>query len=151
MNPDLTTRAVVARAQPHATVDAAGLVTAHAPGTARISIEHPAGRSVGDRPEVSVGELTQIHLSPSSAEVAVGATTSLQALGTFDNGVGADLTEQVEWSSTVASVASVSNLEGTRGLVSGVSTGVARISAMHVDTGIASPVSMDPATVDPPL
>jgi len=148
---DVTSQVTYSSNRPQfATVDTAGLVTAHAPGTARISIQHPSGRSVGDRPEVTVGGLTQIHLSPVSAEVAIGATTPMLALGTFDNGVGADITAQVEWSSTVASVASVSNLEGTRGLVTGVAAGVARISAMHVDTGIASPISEGDVTVVAP-
>jgi len=133
-----------------ASVDVLGRVYAHAPGTASIRIDHPSGRSVSQRPEIWVGEMEEIHLNPTQAQVDVGATVQLTALATFDNGLGADVTERVAWSSDQASVAVVSGSPGTRGRATGVSAGVAHIAAQDSGTGVRSPASEGELTVVAP-
>lgn len=123
---------------PVASVNGVGRVTAVAEGTSRIRIEHPTGAEVEEEPEVWVGELEQIHLSPQTRSLAIGDTLALQAIGSFDNGRSLDLTEQVAWFTDEASVLAVSNTEGTRGRVVGVAAGEAVISARHRDTGVES-------------
>ncbi|MDG2304175.1 MAG: Ig-like domain-containing protein [Candidatus Binatia bacterium] len=131
-----------------ASVDSAGRVYALSPGTASIRVDHvPSGRSTSDRPEIWVGEMEQLHLSPASAQLMIAQELPLAALATFDNGLGADVSEEVLWSSDQASVAVVSGVAGTRGRVTGMFPGTANISAVHGVTGIASPVSEGEITV----
>lgn len=121
-----------------ASVNGTGRVKAEAPGTTRIRIEHPSGVEVDREPEVWVGELEQIHLSPATRNLAVGGTLALKALGSFDNGRSLDLTEQVAWSSDDGDVATVSNAQGTRGRLTGIASGTAVVTARHRDFGVES-------------
>jgi trimeric autotransporter adhesin len=68
--------------------------------------------------------LQSITISPSSPTVAVGGTAQLTATGVNDDGSTSTLTN-VTWSSSSASVATVS----TTGLVTGVSNGTTTITA----------------------
>lgn len=148
---DITDEVTFESNRPHvASVDVQGNVYALAPGRATIRVDHPSGRSAGDRPEVWVGELQQIHLSPTDLQLTVGSVVPFAALATYDNGLGADVTEQVSWSSDQASVAAVSSVSGTRGRVTGLSVGSANVSALHGGTGLASPPSEGGVTVVAP-
>ena len=133
-----------------ATVDTQGRIFALAPGLATIRVDHPAGRSASERPEIWVGELQELHLDPVQAVATVGQSFPFLALATYDNGLGADVTEQVSWSSDDTSVAVVSSFAGTRGLTSAVSAGTARISALHLGTGIRTPETEGEVTVVAP-
>lgn len=134
-----------------ASVDSSGKVYALTPGTASIRIEHPpSGTSVSDRPEIWVGELEEIHLSPTSATLLIGDNLQVAAVATYDNGLGSDATELVSWSSDAAGIASVSSVAGTRGLVSANSVGIANLAALHLPTGIRSPESEGEITVVAP-
>lgn len=73
--------------------------------------------------------LIDLWISPSSAGIAAGATVPLRAMGLFNDGRDADVTEQVSWSSSDPSVATVSNTAGARGIVTGVAPGTATIVA----------------------
>lgn len=73
--------------------------------------------------------LIDLRISPPSASVAPGATTALRAIGEFDEGREDDVTEQMSWSSSNPSVATVSNAAGARGIVTGVAPGTATIVA----------------------
>jgi uncharacterized protein YjdB len=121
-----------------ASVSGAGRVKAESPGTTRIRIEHPSGVEVDREPEVWIGELEQIHLSPATRTVAIGGTLALKALGSFDNGRSLDVTEQVTWSSDDGDVAAISNTQGTRGRLTGIGSGVAVVTARHRDFGVES-------------
>ena len=73
--------------------------------------------------------LISLWIEPATASVAPGGTVSLRAMGEFNEGRPADVTEQVSWTSADPAVASVSNGEGTRGVVTGVAPGTTTISA----------------------
>lgn len=73
--------------------------------------------------------LIDLRISPASASIARGATTSLRAIGEFNDGRTADVTEQMAWSSSDPSVATVSKVAGARGIVTGVSPGTAAVVA----------------------
>jgi 6-phosphogluconolactonase (cycloisomerase 2 family) len=70
-------------------------------------------------------KLTAIEISPESSTVGVGATLQFAASGTYDDGSAADITSQVEWSSSDVTLASIS--EG--GKATGVSIGRPKITA----------------------
>src|SRR5260221_6604642 len=74
---------------------------------------------------VTAATLTSIGVSPADASIAAGTEQQLAATGVFSDYTVQDLTAQVTWSSSPASVASVS----PSGLVSAASTGTAIVSA----------------------
>jgi trimeric autotransporter adhesin len=77
---------------------------------------------------VTVPTLLAIAVSPPTAAVGVGAAQPFTATGTFSNGSTQDLTASVLWSSS-SSAATVSNAAGSQGIATGVSNGLARITA----------------------
>ena len=73
--------------------------------------------------------LTSIAVAPSAPSVAKGLITPFTASGTYSDNSTADLTNQVAWSSSAPSVATVSNTDGSRGVATGLTTGSATITA----------------------
>jgi uncharacterized protein YjdB len=84
--------------------------------------------------------LTAISVAPSSPSVVIGSTQQMSATGTYDNGTKASVTDEASWSSSNASVATVS----ATGLVTGVSSGSATISA--TDSGTTGSTTMTVVT-----
>jgi uncharacterized protein YjdB len=115
-----------------ATVTATGIVTGNTLGTARIvaRIDNAA-----DTVQFTVTRIpvTSVTISPTQASVLQGGTTTLVA--TVRDSAGTEVTDRpVSWSSGNPVVASVIN-----GVVTGVSTGTASISATAEDrTGTAA-------------
>lgn len=68
---------------------------------------------------VSAAVLTTITVTPDGTEIDPGATLQMQAEGTFDDGSRLIITDRVSWSSSDTTVATVSNADGSRGLVTG--------------------------------
>ena len=66
----------------------------------------------------------------STSSVAKGLTVQLTALHMFSRGTPADVTRRAIWASSDPGVASVSNLPGTKGLVTGVNAGFVTITAV---------------------
>lgn len=75
---------------------------------------------------VSNQTVTSITVSPSSASVISGQTQQLTATATLSNNGSQDVTSTATWASSNTAVATVS-----AGLVSGISTGTATISATY--------------------
>src|ERR1700720_443404 len=69
--------------------------------------------------------LTAVTVAPSSPSVVIGSTQQMSATGTYDNGSKSSVTNEASWSSSNASVATVS----ATGLVTGIASGSATISA----------------------
>ncbi len=69
--------------------------------------------------------LTAVTVAPSSPSVAIGETQQMTATGTYDNGTKQSITNEVSWTTSDASVATV----GATGLVKGIATGSVTISA----------------------
>ncbi|HEY5026149.1 MAG TPA: Ig-like domain-containing protein [Acidimicrobiales bacterium] len=100
--------------------------------------------------------LVAVTVSPPVADVAVGAGELLTATGTFSDLSTQDLTDSVTWSSSSPSTASVSNAPGSQGLVTGIGTGVATVTATDPEvvvpgtaavtvTAVATPVTPAPS------
>lgn len=68
---------------------------------------------------VSGAVLTSIDVTPDGNTIEPDATQQMRAEGTFDDGSKMFITEQVTWSSSDPSVATVSNADGSRGVVTG--------------------------------
>jgi len=115
----------------------AGLATAQAAGTT--SIEATLGSISGTTSvTVTASTLTTITVSPATATIVVGGTSSFTAQGSYADGSTADLTDSVTWSSSAATVLSLSNAEGTRGQATALALGTANVqAALSAVTGTA--------------
>lgn len=80
---------------------------------------------------VSEAELVSIEVTPAIPSIAVGFTQQFTATGLFSDGTNENLTNEVVWSSSNATVASISNTPGSQGLAAGLSPGTAQIQATH--------------------
>lgn len=78
---------------------------------------------------VSAAVLRSVQVSPNSASVVLGLTQSFTATGTYTDGTTQNLTNAVTWASDKPSVVSISNVPGTNGLASSLTTGTANITA----------------------
>jgi hypothetical protein len=82
-------------------------------------------------------QLTSIAISPAGPTVAIGATTTLSARGTYDDNSTKDVTSSVTWLSNNTAVATVTN----KGVVTGVSNGSTSIQAT-ASNGITASVTI---------
>ena len=73
--------------------------------------------------------LCEIQISGEAAELVIGSEIDLVATGIYSDQSKADITEQVQWSSSVGNVASISNTTGNKGRVTALATGNTMISA----------------------
>jgi uncharacterized protein YjdB len=107
-----------------ASINASGLATSTGPGTATITA---ASGSVSGTTSLIVtsAALVSIAVTPVNPSMAIGTTKQFTATGTFSDTSTQDITASVLWSSSSASVATISN----QGLASSVATGTTTIAA----------------------
>ncbi len=120
-----------------ALVDADGLVSAVAAGTATITATSVFDAAVSGSATVNVPGVTDVDVTPGSADLTLTGTVQLLATVTAVHG---EADESVTWSSSDPDVATVSET----GLVSAVATGSVTITA----TSVATPSTYGAATVD---
>jgi hypothetical protein len=129
---DLTTEAVWSSSAPAAQVSnaagAQGLAQAVAVGSATISATH-SGVSGSTTLTITGATLTSLAVMPALPVIALGTTQAFTATGTFTDGSVQDLTAQVAWATSDASVAVVANAAGSQGVASSIALGTATISA----------------------
>ena len=97
-----------------------GIVVGVAAGTTsvRASAANDVGTIVTGQSGLTVTTATLSSISVTPANVALfgGSTQQYQAVGTFSDGTQLPLTEQVFWSSSATSIATISNEVGSQGL-----------------------------------
>jgi hypothetical protein len=121
-----------------ATVSGSGLATAGtATGTATI---FAVFSGIIGTASFTSSEVEVISTSPANASIAKGTAKQFTASGTLANGNTIDLTTWASWTSSVPSVATVSNTAGSKGVVTSLSTGTTLITSMF-DSVVSSPVS----------
>jgi uncharacterized protein YjdB len=112
-----------------ATVSTSGKVTAQSPGNATITAQ--LGSLSGDSAIlVDSSQLTSIQISPSAASIPQQTGVAFVAIGTFADGNTQDLTTSVLWTSSPASVATISDVPPTMGHATGLEPGTATIVAL---------------------
>jgi hypothetical protein len=79
--------------------------------------------------------LVSIAVSPPTASVRAGQTYPFQATGTFDNASTRNITADVTWSSSDATIATVSNAAGTKGVATGVVASATAVTITAVMQG----------------
>ena len=114
---------------------AGGLVKAVSPGVVTIRATR-AGASGTLEVAVTDARLTGIDIGPGFT-LPAGVGKRLTATGTFSDLTSRDLTTSVTWTTSVPSVASVSEGGGSSGLVTSVAPGAATITATDPGTAIA--------------
>jgi concanavalin A-like lectin/glucanase superfamily protein/Big-like domain-containing protein/ASPM-SPD-2-Hydin domain-containing protein len=111
-----------------ATVSSSALGTALATGTATVTAT--LGGVIGSTLlTVTPASVVSISVSPTNAAIPAGLNQAFTALGTFTDGSTQNLTNSAHWSSSVPSVATVSNTPGSGGLATSASSGNTLISA----------------------
>jgi hypothetical protein len=93
----------------------------------------------------STDGLLSIAVTPSNPSVGVGATQQFYATGTFSGGSTYDLTQSVTWSSTSATVATISNVVGTRGLATAAAAGSTTIEAVNGQISGSTLLTVNPS------
>jgi YVTN family beta-propeller protein len=101
-----------------------GLATAVAAGSTTIT----AALGVSGSTTLTVKALVAIAVTPVNPTMGLGSTLQFAATGTFADGSIQDLTASVTWSSTDSGVAVVSNVQGSKGLVTANGFGSAGIT-----------------------
>ena len=92
---------------------------------------------------VSTATLTSITVTPASPVLALGQAAQLTATGTYTDGSTSNLTSQVQWSSSVMTVATVSST----GLVNPKGTGSSNLTATLSGVSGATTLTVTAATL----
>jgi uncharacterized protein YjdB len=122
----------------------AGHVTALAPGSATVTVN--LGGVTQTLPvTVSAAQLGELAIDPPHPTLSLGQGVNLTATGTYSDNSTADVTAQVLWQSSNPLVASVSNLLGTRGRVTGLLGGTATITATLAGATTSVVITVTPA------
>ncbi len=123
-----------------ATVDANGVVTAFSAGNATITATFD---SVSGSTSVTVTNATisSLTISPLNGSASVDTSTQFTATGQFSDGSTQDLTAYVIWTSSVGSVATISN----SGVASALSNGVTTITASYGSATASTQLTVSPA------
>ena len=127
-----------------ATVTAAGIAAPVKAGSATITATY-LGVSGTSLLTVSAAKLSSIQITPNPLSLASGGSQQLTATGTYSDATSHDLTSVATWLSSTATVATVSNAAGSRGLLTALGGGSTSVTAVF--QGITS--ATDAVTVTP--
>ena len=87
------------------------------------------GGGGGDSSNPTAKTLVSITVSPTNPSIGIGATQQFTATGTYSDNSTQNLTTSVSWTSSVPSVASISNAGGSNGLATAIAAGTTMIMA----------------------
>jgi uncharacterized protein YjdB len=105
-----------------------GLVTGITPGETTITAQ-VGGLSDTATLRVTDAVVEEIFITPFVYVLHPGHIEPSQAFATYSNGATLNVTQQVVWETTDASVVQASNAAGTRGFVTGIAEGMATVTA----------------------
>lgn len=96
---------------------------------------------------VTGATLVSIAISPTSGSIAPGTTQQFTATGTYTDGSTQVLTQSSHWSSTVASVATISDTAGTSGLAAASGAGTTTIGVTSGSLSTTATLVVNPVTL----
>jgi hypothetical protein len=111
-----------------ATINAQGLATSVAVGTSRVTASL-SGINGSTRLTITAAALVSIAVTPALPSIALGMTKQFTATGTFTDQSTQNITTTVQWSSSAATVATISNAAGSNGLATSAGVGSTTITA----------------------
>jgi uncharacterized protein YjdB len=124
-----------------------GLATAQSPGSTLLTAT--LGSVQGSMTlTVTPATLASIDINPPDPSIAKGTAVQLGATGNFSDGSTQNLTTSAGWTSADATIAQVSDLSGSKGLVSGVDLGTVSITATQAAINGSTDVTVTAATLD---
>ena len=123
-----------------------GLITGQSPGAANI-VATLASITASIPITVTNATLASINVSPPSLSIADGVSTALTATGNYSDGSTLNITNQVSWLTSDASVIQVSNATGSKGRVTAVAPGSAVVNATLSGVTGTSRVTVTSATL----
>jgi hypothetical protein len=85
-----------------------------------------------------VGDPVSLDVDPDNKTINQGTSTFGQCTASYANGGVKNYTQRVEWTSSDPAIASVSNVDGLRGKITGIAPGTVTIRARDPLTGIDS-------------
>ena len=129
-----------------ATITPFGQAAGQSAGLATITASYGGFSSSADV-LVESAALTSIAVSPSTLTIPQQIVAGFTAIGSFADGSSQDLTSAVTWTSSTASVATVSNAAGTRGFATAVAPGTSTISAVFAGQVGTAGVTVTNATL----
>jgi streptogramin lyase len=109
-------------------INSSGVATGVGAGNASVTAAL-SGISGSTQILVTPATLVTISVTPTSASISLGGTQQFIASGSFSDGTNQNVTTSVHWSSSIPSVATVSNTAGSNGLASSTGVGVSSITA----------------------
>jgi uncharacterized protein YjdB len=124
-----------------------GLAAASKAGSATITASSGAV-SGSTTVTVSAAALAALQITPSNESVAKGFQLQLKATGRYTDSSVRDLTADVTWSTTDATIATVSNAAATRGLASGIGDGTVAISVQQSGVSATTFLTVTDATLE---
>lgn len=116
-----------------------GLAQAISPGPTTISATYN-GIPGSTLLTVSAETLKSITITPANSSIPINDSVQLIATGTYSNATTKNITQEVTWSSSQTSIASISNAILTKGQASGLSVGTTTIKA--VSNGITGSTTL---------
>jgi uncharacterized protein YjdB len=128
-----------------ATVASNGVVTALSAGTAKITAIDEGHTDITSSVTIAVTEtpLVSIDVAPSNSIISLGTTTQFTVTWTLADGTTLpnttvpDLRSSVNWRSSHAGVATISNSAGSEGLATAIAAGTTQIVATDPVTNIS--------------
>lgn len=129
-----------------ASISTFGQVTGQSAGTATITAQQGSVSGTAAL-VVESSALSSVTVTPASASVAEQTATQFNAIGTFADGSTQNLTSSVSWTSSPASIATVSNASPTKGLAAGVAPGTATITALFAGQSGGAMLTVTNATL----
>jgi uncharacterized protein YjdB len=131
-----------------------GLATALAVGNVTVTATY-TGISGQTMVDVVAAALVSLSVSPANPTLAKGSVRGFDAVGIYSDGSTKDLTTQVTWSSSDATVVSVSNTQGSAGMGTCLAAGIATVSAALSGVTGSTTVTVTPAvmvslSIEPP-
>ena len=105
-----------------------GSATSIAAGTTTITAT-VGGVSASTTLTVTTATLVSLAINPTNPGIALGTILQFTATGTYSDGGTQVLTQSASWTSSVPSVASISNAAGSRGSATSIAAGTTTITA----------------------
>ena len=96
---------------------------------------------------VTPATLVSIAVTPAIPSIGLGANQQFTATGTFTDGSSQNITNSVQWSSSIPAVATISNAPATPGLALSTGTGSALITAASGAISGSTTLTVTPATL----
>jgi hypothetical protein len=104
-----------------------------------------SGGGGGETPATKT--LVSLALSPLNPTIAKGTVQPFTAAGTYSDGSTQDLTQSVTWTSSAAAIATISNVDGSRGSATAVAAGTTTIAAAVGGISASTTLTVTPPTL----